>query len=183
MRTSANGAWTSGEEESMSRATVVLFASALVLGVSQLTTASAQEQPLCGPPGEEVPATIVGAGTINGTPGDDVIVGSADDDIIRGGPGDDIICAEGGNDVVSGGPGTDTLIGDGADLPPFIPSNGTNDDRLSGGPGDDLLAGLGGGDTMEGGPGDDQLIGFGGDDRSTAPLARIPRLEGPASTP
>jgi hypothetical protein len=113
----------------MRRAVFVLCASALVLG-AQVSSAAAQEPPLCGPPGGEVPATIVGEGKIKGTPGDDVIVGSADADDIRGGPGDDIICSEGGNDLVSGGPGSDTLVGDGADLPPFIPSNGDNDDRL-----------------------------------------------------
>ena len=48
-------------------------------------TASAQEPPLCGPPGEEVPATIVGAGTIFGTEGDDVIVGSAGNDVVFAG--------------------------------------------------------------------------------------------------
>jgi hypothetical protein len=48
----------------------------LALAVTQLVgLAAAQDEPLCGPPGEEVPATIVGAGTIVGTAGDDVIVG------------------------------------------------------------------------------------------------------------
>ena len=134
----------------MRRAVIVLCASALMAGVSQLTSASAQEPPLCGPPEEEVPATIVGAGTIQGTPGDDVIVGSAGVDDIRGGPGDDIICSEGGNDAVSGGPGADTLIGDGADLPPFAPSNGNNNDRLDGGPGFDRVTPSNGVDVCSG---------------------------------
>lgn len=81
--------------ESMKRSLIVLGAFALLFCVSLLTSASAQETPLCGPPGGEVPATIVGAGRINGTPGDDVIVGSPGVDHINGGPGDDIICAEG----------------------------------------------------------------------------------------
>ena len=84
----------------MKRSLIVLGTFALLFCVSLLASASAQETPLCGPPGEEVPATIVGAGTINGTPGDDVIVGSAGVDHIDGGPGNDIICGEGGNDVV-----------------------------------------------------------------------------------
>src|SRR5215213_5878920 len=95
----------------MKRSICVICASALCLAASQITSATAQEQePVCGPPGEEVPVTIVGAGNINGTPGDDVILGSAGADNINAGPGDDIICAEGGNDSVNGGPGNDTLI-------------------------------------------------------------------------
>jgi hypothetical protein len=66
----------------------------LLVGASMVSSASAQEAPLCGPPGEEVPATIVGAGTIVGTPGDDVIVGSAGVDRIEGLGGDDTICAK-----------------------------------------------------------------------------------------
>ena len=140
----------------------------LLFSVSLLTSAAAQETPVCGPPGEEVPATIVGAGHINGTPGDDVIVGSPGVDHINGGPGNDVICGEGGNDDLSGGPGDDELIGDELDLPPFLPSNGNNDDHLDGGPGNDVLAGVGGNDTLAAGPGDDQLIGFGGDDEIDA---------------
>ena len=49
-------------------------AAALLLGTSVAGAASAQEAPVCGPPGQQVPATIVGAGTIFGTSGDDVIV-------------------------------------------------------------------------------------------------------------
>ena len=75
-------------------------------------TAGAQEPPLCGPPGEEVPATIVGAGTIFGTEGDDVIVGSAGNDVVFAGGGNDIVCGEGGNDILDGGTGNDVLIGD-----------------------------------------------------------------------
>ena len=71
---------------------IALGALALLVGGSMLSSASAQEAPLCGPPGEEVPATIVGAGTINGTAGDDVIVGSAGVDTINGGGGNDLIC-------------------------------------------------------------------------------------------
>ena len=59
------------------RRIALVVAGALALAVTQLLgPAAAQEQPLCGPPGEEVPATIVGSGTIVGTAGDDVIVGS-----------------------------------------------------------------------------------------------------------
>src|SRR5215218_9601725 len=116
----------------MRRSLFVLGALVLLFSVSLLTSAAAQETPVCGPPGEELPATIVGAGHINGTPGDDVIVGSAGVDVINGGPGDDTICGEGGNDDVNGGPGDDELIGDELDLPPFLPSNGNNDDHLSG---------------------------------------------------
>ena len=64
----------------MRRAVGSFWDVAVLLGVSVSTPAWAQDPPLCGPPGEEVPATIVGAGTIIGTPGDDVIVGSADAD-------------------------------------------------------------------------------------------------------
>src|SRR3954462_11116667 len=113
----------------MKQKLIVLGASALLFGTSVSATASAQEAPpLCGPPGGEVPATIVGAGTIEGTPGNDVIIGSAGVDHIDGGLGDDIICGEGGNDVLSGGPGADTLIGDELNSAPFAPSNGNNDD-------------------------------------------------------
>src|SRR5262245_11118772 len=157
-----------GERKHMKRILLVLGALTLVFGVSLLTSAAAQEPPLCGPPGEEVPATIVGAGNIQGTPGNDVIVGSPAADRINGGLGDDIICSEGGNDDVNGGPGADSLLGDELDLPPFLPSNGNNDDRLDGGPGNDTVAGLGGNDTLVGGPDDDTLIGFGGDDDITS---------------
>ena len=140
----------------MRRVLFTLAAFALVLPVSQLASASVP-QPMCGPPGEEVPATIVGAGNINGTPGDDVIVGSPGVDHINGGPGSDIICAEAGNDVVTGGSGADVLIGDGEELPPFAPSNGNNDDWLDGGSGNDEVVGLGGNDTLIGGPGSETL--------------------------
>lgn len=53
----------------MKRTLFVLGAFALLFSVSLLTSASAQETPICGPPGEEVPATVVGAGHINATPG------------------------------------------------------------------------------------------------------------------
>lgn len=141
-------------------------AATLLLG-TQLAlagAASAQEVPVCGPPGEEVPATIVGAGTIFGTSGDDVIVASGGNDVVFAGNGNDIVCGEGGNDKLDGGKGSDVLIGDQLDSVPFAPSNGANNDTLLGGPGDDMLAGLGGNDTLEGGPGADQLIGMGGVD-------------------
>src|SRR5215207_3847971 len=148
------------------RKVALIIAGGLALAVTQLLgPAAAQEAPLCGPPEDQVPATIVGSGTIVGTAGDDVIVGSDENDTILGLGGNDIICAEGGNDRVLGGEGDDVLIGDGFDDPPFIPSNGQNDDVLIGGPGDDVLAGLGGDDTMLGGTGNDELIGFGGNDR------------------
>src|SRR4030095_15126050 len=138
--------WRSQEGVGMRRIALVV-AGALALAVTQLggLAAAQDEAPLCGPPGEEVPATIVGAGTIVGTAGDDVIVGSDEDDTVLGLGGDDIICGEGGNDRVLGGDGNDVLIGDGVEVPPFIPSNGQNDDVLIGGPGDDTLARLGGG--------------------------------------
>ncbi len=66
----------------------------------------------------KVPATIVGAGVINGTSGDDVIVASGGNDVVNAGKGDDIVCGEGGNDVINGGQGNDTLIGD--ELEPAI---------------------------------------------------------------
>ena len=86
-------------------------AAALLLGTSLAGTASAQEAPVCGPPGEEVPATIVGAGTIYGTSGDDVIVASGGNDVVFAGDGNDIVCGEGGKDKLDGGKGTDVLIG------------------------------------------------------------------------
>ena len=148
----------------MRKALVFTGAAVLILGTAVTSTASAQEAPVCGPPGEEQPATIVGAGTIVGTSGDDVIVGSDGVDTINGGSGNDVICGEGGNDVIDGGSGVDVLIGDNADLPPFLPSNGTNNDHLIGGSGADHLFGVGGNDVLEGGSGDDELIGFGGND-------------------
>lgn len=91
----------------MRRTAMAVGGALLLLSWSMMgtSTASAQETPLCGPPGEEVPATIVGAGTIFGTQGDDVIVASAGNDIVFGGGGDDIICGEGGNDTLDGGKG------------------------------------------------------------------------------
>ena len=73
----------------MRKAVVTLGAAVVLLGVQfvGVGAAQAQEVPVCGPPGEEVPATIVGAGTINGTDGDDVIVGSPGRDIIDAGNG------------------------------------------------------------------------------------------------
>src|SRR5215204_3434669 len=114
--------WRSQEGVGMRRIALVV-AGALSLAVTQLLgpAVAQDEPPLCGPPGEEVPATIVGSGTIVGL------------------GGDDIICAQGGNYRVLGGEGDDVLIGDGLDVPPFIPSNGQNDDVLIGGPGDDLI--------------------------------------------
>jgi hypothetical protein len=139
-------------------------ASLLLVSTAIATAAVAQEPPLCGPPGEEVPATIVGAGVIIGTPGEDAIVGSNGDDRMLALSGDDVVWAEAGNDVVDGGPGDDTVAGDQLDLAPFIPSDGTNDDILRGGEGNDTLAGLGGDDRLEGGSGNDELIGMGGYD-------------------
>jgi Ca2+-binding RTX toxin-like protein len=79
-------------------------------------------------------------------------VGTAGDDAIVGGDG-----ARGG----------DVLIGDNANLPPFLPSNGTNDDHLIGGSGTDHLFGVGGNEVLEGGSGDHEPIGFGGNDTIT----------------
>ena len=79
----------------MRSAFVFTGAAVLILGTAVTSTAAAQEAPVCGPPEEEQPATIVGAGTIVGTSGDDVIVGSDGNDTIDGGGGDDIICGEG----------------------------------------------------------------------------------------
>ena len=105
------------------RRIALVVAGALALAVTQLMglAAAQDEPPLCGPPGEEVPATIVGSGTIVGTAGDDVIVGSDEDDTILGLGGDDIICGEGGNDQVLGGDGNDVLIGDGVEVPRSFP--------------------------------------------------------------
>jgi Ca2+-binding RTX toxin-like protein len=147
----------------MRRTAMFLWTTLLLLGTVLVGTAAAQ-QPLCGPPGEEQPATIVGSGRIIGTNGDDVIVGSARRDSIFGLGGNDIICGEGGNDRLFGEQGDDFLIGDNVNLPPFIESDGNNDDELDGGPGDDTLAGLGGDDELLGGPGNDEIIGFGGYD-------------------
>ena len=117
----------------MRRSLGLAFGAGLLLVSSSIAMpASAQEPQLCGPPGQEVPATIVGAGIIVGTSGDDVIVGSDGVDRILGLGGNDVICGEGGNDVIDGGSGDDTLIGDQLDLPPFIPSDGTNDDTIRG---------------------------------------------------
>ena len=133
------------------RRIALVVTGALALAVTQLIgPAVAQDEPQCGPPGEEVPATIVGSGTIVGTAGDDVIVGSEGNDTILGLGGDDLICAEGGNDRVLGGAATTSSSATASMLPPFIPSNGHNDDVLIGGPGDDVLAGLGGDDDHAG---------------------------------
>src|SRR4029453_18457085 len=97
--------WRSQEGVGMRRIALVV-AGALALAVTQLVgPAAAQDEPLCGPPEEEVPATIVGSGTIVGTAGDDVIVASDENDTILGLGGDDIICAQEGNDRVLGGQG------------------------------------------------------------------------------
>src|SRR5690349_2136619 len=82
----------------MKRALVLsAVAAVLVLATVMISTAAAQDEPVCGPPDAEQPATIVGAGTIVGTAGDDVIVGSDGVDTISGGGGNDIICGEGGS--------------------------------------------------------------------------------------
>src|SRR4030095_9549820 len=109
--------WRSQEGVGMRRIALVV-AGALALAVTQLVglAAAQDEPPLCGPPGEEVPAAIVGAGTLGGT----------------GCHG--VFCCEGGNDRVLGGDGNDVLTGDGVEVPPFFPSNGQNDDVLIGGP-------------------------------------------------
>src|ERR1700749_2531396 len=118
----------------MHRIALGLGAATLLLGTAHLSgAASAQETPMCGPPGQEVPATIVGSGVINGTSGDDVIVASDGNDVINAGDGNDIVCGEGGNDVINGGKGNDVLIGDSLDSNPADPSNGANDDTISGG--------------------------------------------------
>src|SRR6478672_4646791 len=113
--------------DGMRRFAAGLGAATLLLG-AQLAGAGggagAQEPPVCGPPGGEVPATIVGAGVINGTSGDDVIVASAGNDVVNAGGGNAIVCGEGGNDVIDGGKGNDTLIGDQLDSDPSAPSNG-----------------------------------------------------------
>ena len=129
----------------MRKLTLAVAAATLLLSGTHLAgAASAQEAPVCGPPGQEVPATIVGAGTIFGTSGDDVIVASGGNDAVFAGDGNDIVCGEGGNDTLDGGKGTDVLAGDQLDSEPFAPSNAANNDTLLGGPGDDTLAGLGG---------------------------------------
>ena len=100
------------------RRIALVVAGALTIAATQLMgSAGAQDEPLCGPPGEEVPATIVGSGTIIGTAGDDVIVGSDGTDTILGLGGADIICGQGGNDRILGGEGNDVLIGDSVELP------------------------------------------------------------------
>lgn len=107
------------------------------------------------------PATIVGAGTIQGTPGNDVIVGSSGPDEIWSNGGDDTICALGGNDVihasiddyhsskVDAGDGNDTI------------STGINaiKDVLLGGSGaDSFYVGSGGNPEIHGGSGGDHVI-------------------------
>ena len=67
-------------------------ATVLLLGTLLAGAANAQEVPVCGPPGGEVPATIVGACTISGTSGNDVIVASGGNDVVFAGDGDDIVC-------------------------------------------------------------------------------------------
>ena len=152
----------------MHRLVAGLGAATLLLSTQLAGVASGQETPVCGPPDGEVPATIVGAGVINGTSGDDVIVASGGNDVVNAGKGNDIVCGEGGNDVINGGQGDDELIGDELDSFPAAPSNGANNDTLNGGQGDDSLIGLGGNDTLNGGQGDDTLIGFGGVDTINA---------------
>ena len=121
-------------------------ATVLLLGTLLAGTASAQEGPMCGPPDAQVPATIVGAGTIFGTSGDDVIVASGGNDVVFAGDGNDIVCGQGGNDRLDGGKGNDVMAGDALDSEPSAPSNGANNDTLLGGPGDEqpgqLAAGL-----------------------------------------
>ena len=133
----------------MRKSATAVCAALLLLGgqVMGVGVANGQETPLCGPPGEEVPATIVGAGVIFGTSGDDVSWAAPATTWINAGKGNDIVCGEGGNDVIDGGQGSDVLIGDELDSAPFAPSNGANNDTLRGGQGDDTLAGLGGNDT------------------------------------
>src|SRR6476469_11011936 len=107
----------------MDRLAVVVGAAILLLSTQLVRVADAQETPVCGPPGAEVPATIVGSGVINGTSGDDVIVASAGNDVVNAGDGNDIVCGEGGNDVLNGGKGNDQLIGDELTSDPSAPSN------------------------------------------------------------
>src|SRR5688572_29677993 len=115
------------------KTTGIAVVALLVGSVGLLAGPAGAQEPQCGPPGEEVPATIVGSGTIVGTQGDDVIVGGAEGDTILGLGGNDVVCGESGNDRLIGGRGDDVLIGDGVDPPPFAPSNGANDDTLVGG--------------------------------------------------
>ena len=68
----------------MRRPGIICGALALSFGTS-MTAVQADEPPLCGPPGGEQPATIVGSGPISGTAGDDVIVGSPGVDVIDAG--------------------------------------------------------------------------------------------------
>jgi Ca2+-binding RTX toxin-like protein len=146
--------------------------------------ADAAETPTCGIPGVlEGPATIVGAGRIEGTSGDDVIVGSAGPDRINGNGGFDLICSLGGNDRITGGPGPATWVfaGPGDDRVEVTGDvalllGGDGSDRLTGGPGDDLIfgdyssflefdAGAVGEDALSGGGGNDLLVGGAAADR------------------
>ena len=145
------------------RRSLTAVAAGVLLVTSQLGGVASADEVLCGPPGEEQPATIVGSGHIEGTNGPDVIVGGPGADQIFGNGGDDVICAGDGNNYVEGGTGADVLIG-GESLPPFAPTNDNNDDTLNGGPGDDLIAGLSGNDILDGDKGSDELIGMGGVD-------------------
>src|SRR6516165_12605567 len=96
----------------MRRLALGVAATVLLLGTLLAGTANAQEGPVCGPPGQEVPATIVGAGTIFGTSGNDVIVASGGNDVVFAGDGNDIVCGQGGNDRLDGGKGSDVLAAD-----------------------------------------------------------------------
>ncbi|MEA2525639.1 MAG: hypothetical protein QOF73_2866 [Thermomicrobiales bacterium] len=93
------------------------------------------------------PATIFGAGVINGTTGNDVIVGSEGPDTINGKGGNDVICGLGGADTIHGNTGNDRIFG------------GLGIDDLYGDAGDDFIhTGFNAdGDTAHGGTGNDQI--------------------------
>ena len=87
-----------------------------------------------------LPATILGAGVIEGTDGPDVIVGSDGPDTIVGLDGADTICAGDGDDWIAGGLGSDTTPGAVGDV--ILPGLGDDvvfaDVEVSSGSADDL---------------------------------------------
>jgi Ca2+-binding RTX toxin-like protein len=173
--------------------TLKIFAIATVMvGIGLVGPADGSAGPVAVCDG--LPATITGAGVINGTAGPDVIVGSVGNDTIKGNGGNDRIFGELGTDRIAGDAGNDYLDlgGDAAFGVGATASGGTGNDELTGnastttcnptgctaspvydgGAGDDTIVANG---NVRGGSGNDTLTGSGlveggaGDDVLSAP--------------